>query len=192
MIWPFGNLAPLRYSVLLIDPPWQFKNWSKKGEWKNASRHYRCMPTDEICRLPIGHLAAPHCAAVVWATAPMLEDAMRALKAWGFEYKSMGCWAKRTRRDNAWQFGGGYIMRGAVEPFLIGTIGDPTRKDTKAARSVRNLIVAPVREHSRKPDQMFDAIEALYDGPYAEVFSRTERPGWDCWGDEVGMFKAIT
>jgi len=78
------------------------------------------------------------------------------------------------------------VLRSAAEPFLLGTIGHPEYR----SRSVRNLIVAPVREHSRKPDAMYEMIEALVEGPYCELFSRTTRPGWDSWGNEVGKFPA--
>lgn len=108
----------------------------------------------------------------------MLPDAIGLMKAWGFTFKSAGTWAKQSSTGRAWAFGTGYCFRSAAEFFLLGTIGTPKVK----SRSIRNLMVAPVREHSRKPDQQFDNAEQLYDGPYSELFSRTARPGWDAWG----------
>ncbi len=186
--WPFGALRPLSYRMILADPPWQFENWSKAGEWKNASRHYRCMPTAEIAALPVGHLAAGDCALILWATAPLLDAAFLVMRSWGFTYKTMGAWAKRSRRDGGWQMAPGYILRGAVEPFLVGTIGDTARRQTRAARSVRNLIVAPVREHSRKPEAIYELAETVFPGPYLDLFSRQRRDGWDIWGNEVDLF----
>jgi N6-adenosine-specific RNA methylase IME4 len=52
---------------------------------------------------------------------------------------------------------------------------------------VRKLIVSPRREHSRKPDEAYERIEALCDGPYLELFARSSRPGWDRWGAEAEL-----
>lgn len=180
--WPFGALRMFGYGVILADPPWLFELRSAKGETKAPQAHYRCMPTEEICALPVGHLASRDCALVLWGITPMLQDALAVLRAWGFRYATMGVWAKQSRTGRRWAFGTGYIYRGAAEFWLVGVVGDPELR----SRSVRNLIVAPVhREHSRKPDQMHDDIERLWHGPYCEVFARRHRRGWHCWGDEL-------
>ena len=81
-------------------------------------------------------------------------------------------------------FGTGYIFRCAGEPYLIGTRGSP-----KVTRSVRSVIFGNVREHSRKPDEAFEAAEKLMpNARRVELFSRTNRPGWDVWGNEAGKF----
>ena len=77
-----------------------------------------------------------------------------------------------------------HAVGGDVEFYLVGTIGKPRVR----SRSIRNLIAAPVREHSRKPDQLHADLEALYAGPYAELFARQRRPGWDAWGNDVDRF----
>jgi len=182
--WPFDDLVPLRYGVILADPPWRFQNYSVKGEQKNPTAHYACMDLAAIQALPVSQLAAPDCALVMWATAPMLPQALETLAAWGFAFKSAGAWAKQSSTGAAWAFGTGYCYRSAAEFWLLGTIGRPRQR----SRSTRNLIVAPVREHSRKPDQMHADIEALFHGPYAELFAREQRPGWDAWGNEIGKF----
>lgn len=182
--WPFANLTPLHYGCILADPPWYFRNFSAKGEAKNPVAHYACMSTADIAALPVGQLAASDCAMLMWATAPMLPDALALMKAWGFAFKSAGAWAKQSSTGNAWAFGTGYCFRSAAEFFLLGTIGKPKVQ----SRSVRNLMVAPVREHSRKPDDQYAMAEALFPGPYLELFSRTARPGWDAWGIEAGKF----
>lgn len=179
--WPFRGLAPLRYGAILADPPWRYRLYSSAGEGKAPQAHYRCTSTDELARLPVSHLAARDCALVMWATAPMLPDALRLMAAWGFQFKTSGAWAKRSKTGQAWTFGTGYVLRSAAEFYLVGTIGRPR----VCSRSVRNLIVAPVREHSRKPDAMHDQVEQLFAGPYAELFARRARPGWDVWGDEA-------
>lgn len=182
--WQFGALTPFRYGAILADPPWRFDNYSEKGEAKNPLAHYRCSSVDEIAELHVNHLAAPDCALFMWATAPMLPQALWLLERWGFTFKTMGAWAKQSSTGEKWAFGTGYVFRSALEPFIVGTIGSPR----VCSRSIRNLIVAPVREHSRKPDEMHRNVEALYRGPYAELFARESRPGWETWGDQVTKF----
>lgn len=182
--WPFGNLRPRHYGAILADPPWRFTNFSAKGEAKNPVAHYDCMRFADIAALPVADLAAPDCALVMWATAPLLDKAIELLRLWGFTFKSAGSWAKQSTTGNAWAFGTGYVFRSASEFYVVGTRGRPRVQ----SRSVRNLIVAPVREHSRKPDAMHDDVERLYAGPYAELFARQRRPGWDVWGNQTDMF----
>jgi|GEM_PF-438472 len=184
--WPFGALQPGRYGVILADPPWRFLNRTSAGEVKNPIAHYPCMTIAELAALPVSRLAAPDCALVMWATAPLLDRAIELLRAWGFTFKSAGAWAKQSSTGQKWTFGTGYIFRSAAEFYVVGTIGKPRVQ----SRSIRNLIAAPVREHSRKPDQMHQDVEALYAGPYAELFSRQRRPGWETWGNDIDRFAA--
>jgi N6-adenosine-specific RNA methylase IME4 len=187
--WPFGTLKPQSYGVIYADPAWRFTNFSKKGEAKNPLAHYDCMSTDDMLRLPVRQLAAPNCALVMWATAPMLPDALRLMTGWGFTFKSAGAWAKQSSTGRRWAFGTGYCFRSAAEFFLLGTIGKPKSQ----SNSIRNLIVAPTREHSRKPDEMHANLETMFpDVPRCELFARTQRPGWDAWGNETTKFDAAT
>lgn len=185
MTWPFGDLKPLRYGAIIADPPWRFRNFSAKGEAKNPVAHYDCMDVEALRCMPVNQLAAPDCAMFMWATAPLLPEAISLMATWGFTFKSAGAWAKQSSTGKAWAFGTGYCFRSAAEFYLLGTIGKPR----VLSRSVRNLIVAPVREHSRKPDTLHADVEALYAGPYAELFAREARPGWDAWGNQVGKFE---
>lgn len=185
MTWPFGNLRPLSFGAILADPPWYFRNYSAKGEAKNPVSHYQCMSTADIVALPVHQLAGPDCALFMWATAPMLPDAVALMSAWGFAFKSAGAWAKQSSTGKSWAFGTGYCFRSAAEFYLLGTIGKPKVR----SRSIRNLIVAPVREHSRKPDSLHRDVEALYAGPYAELFAREPRKGWEAWGNEKDKFQ---
>lgn len=184
--WPFGHLRMFGYGLVLLDPPWRYLNWSAKGEAKNPSAHYDCMTLDQLKALPVGHLAAPDSACCMWAIAPMLDQAIDLMEAYGFTFKTAGAWGKQSSTGRKWQFGPGYILRSAAEFFIIGTIGSPP----VLSHSERNLIVAPVREHSRKPDDMHRKLEALYPGPRCELFARTKREGWDCWGNETEKFTA--
>lgn len=187
MILPEGPFAGLKaggYSVITADPPWDFKTYSRKGRVKTPHVHYRCMNLGDIMALPVADLAAKDSVLFLWTTGPHARQAFDVLDAWGFTYKTQAVWAKQSSTGKKWAFGTGYIMRGAAEFLLVATKGKPKA----LSKSVRNLIVAPVREHSRKPDVARDAFEALYPGPYLELFSRQSTPGWDAWGHETGKF----
>jgi N6-adenosine-specific RNA methylase IME4 len=182
--WPFGDLARGHYGVILADPPWLWSAWSPRGEAKSPQTHYMCMDLAAIQALPVAELAATDAALVMWATAPMLPQAIATLAAWGFEYKSAGAWAKRSKTGRRWHMGTGYVLRSAVEFWLIGTRGSPDA----LSRSVRNLIVAPVRQHSRKPPEAHHLCETLFSGPRLELFGRARRRGWDVWGNQTDLF----
>lgn len=185
MDWPFGNHSPLTYGLILADPPWAFNNYSPKGWGKSPHKHYRCMSLGDIRELPVGHLAGPDCVLVMWATWPMLVDALGIMSSWGFTYKSGGCWGKRTAGGKQ-HFGTGYIYRSACEPWILGTIGRPAY----GSRSVRNYIEAPIREHSRKPEEMRQALRRLLpDARAIELFAREASAGWDAWGNETDKFQ---
>lgn len=169
--------------MMMVDPPWAFKLRSEVNVEKSAQGKYKCMTLDDIKTLPVADLAAPDCLLWLWATNPMLPQAFEVLNAWGFTFKTAGHWAKTTKNGKQ-AFGTGYILRCAGEPFLIGTRGKP-----KTSRSVRSVILGPVREHSRKPDEAYRAAEILAgDVRRADLFSRQTRPGWDGWGFENGKF----
>jgi N6-adenosine-specific RNA methylase IME4 len=182
MGWPSGT-----YGAILADPPWRYMTWSAKGTGRSAEQHYQTMGPDEIRALPVGALAAPDCALLLWATFPNLPLALDVIGAWGFTYKTAAfVWAK-TARSQANSFapkhhiGLGHWTRANAELCLLATKGHPTRLD----KGVRQLIVSPVRQHSRKPDEQYERIERLVAGPYLELFARQRRPGWDAWGDEA-------
>lgn len=178
--WPFGVLEPMGYDLLMIDPPWHFDLRSALGEDKSPQAKYQTMSDDDIKALPIGALASRDALVWLWATWPKLPLAMACLDAWGLTYKTGGAWAKG-------RWGTGYLMRSVCEPFLIATAGEPRVHGA----SIPNLIEETRREHSRKPEQAYGFAERMMpDARRVELFSRTERPGWTVWGDEVGKFEA--
>ncbi len=192
------------FGVIMADPPWRFDLYSAAGEAKSPQAQYDCTPTDWIKSLPVSVLAGRDCLLWLWATNPMLPDALAVMDTWGFTFKTAGTWVKRTTRGKV-AFGTGYVLRSANEPFLIGTRGKP--KTTRATRSavithddtpdLRDddwpietiTIEGAVREHSRKPDAAYAALEALIpDAHRLDMFSREVRAGWKGFGDELGKF----
>ena len=177
-------MSPLsqHYGVILADPPWTFATYSRKGKGRSAEAHYDCMSLMDIKARPVGDWAAPDCALFLWATDPSLPQALEVMAAWGFVYKTVAfTWAKTTKDGTGFPIGCGYWTRANPEQCLLATSGRPQR----LSRAVPQLILAPRREHSRKPDEAYERIEALVPGPYLELFAREQRTGWDSWGSEV-------
>ena len=182
--WPFGTLRPFGYGVIVADPPWRFALYSAVGAEKSPQAHYACLSTEEIAALPVDRLAGRDCWLWLWATFAMLPDALRVMASWRFGYVTGGVWIKRGTSGKL-AMGTGYVLRCAAEPFLLGRIGAPPT----LTRGQRNVIEAPRRQHSRKPDDAYRACERLF-GPAwrADLFARERRPGWDGWGLETAKF----
>ena len=180
------------YGVIYADPPWTFATYSDKGKGRSAEAHYDCLDLQAIKALPVADWAGPDCALLLWATDPLLPRALEVITAWGFAYKTVGFyWVKLNRSADPGRLterdfftGLGFWTRANAEPCLLATRGRPRRLATDVAK----LIVAPHREHSRKPDAAYERIERLLPGPYLELFARRSRPGWDGWGDQAGLF----
>ncbi len=177
-----------KFGAIYADPPWHFRNWSAKGTGRNAISHYDCMDFGALARLPIADFAAPDCALFLWAVDPLLPRALDLIRAWGFEYKTVAFyWMKlnvKPRHDADYFTGLGYWTRANPEQCLLATRGKPKRH----AKDVRKLVIASRREHSRKPDDVRSRIERLVGGPYLELFAREAKQGWECWGDQTGLF----
>lgn len=180
-----SNHKPCKYAVIYADPPWYFRNWSVKGTGRNAVSHYDCLDFPTLANLPVRNLAADHCVLLLWATDPLLPRAMDLIKAWGFEYKTVGFyWVKLNTAKPGFFTGLGYWTRANPEQCLLATRGKPKQ----FAKDVGKLVLDHRREHSRKPDQVRNHIERLIKGPYLELFARETKPGWDCWGDQIALF----
>ena len=141
------------------------------------------MGIDELCELPVADLAAPDSALFLWATFPQLPEALRLIKAWGFQYKSVAfVWLKKNRKADSWFYGLGFWTRGNAEVCLLATKGHPKRQ----AANIHQFIISPIEAHSKKPDEAREKIVALMgDLPRVELFARQTPPGWDVWGNEV-------
>lgn len=189
----FADLPRNHFKAIYADPPWHFDCWSDKGTARAADNHYNTMATADIAALPVADLASDDCALFMWACWPTMQDAFTLIEAWGFKYKTCAfCWLKadpwRLFADDKTPFAGmGYWTRANSEVCLLATRGKPKRIHA----DVRQGIIEPRREHSRKPDCVYDRIERLVDGPYLELFARTTRPGWTSWGNQVGKFGEV-
>lgn len=171
-----------RFGVIYADPPWEFRTWSGAGKDRSADNHYKTGGLESIKRLPLKALAADDCALLMWAVMPELPGALEVIEAWGFEYKTVGfTWVKENRSGKGLFLGMGYWTRANAEVCLLATKGKPER----LARDVPQVLISPLMEHSRKPDEFHARIERLLPGPYLEVYARRERPGWTTWGNEI-------
>lgn len=169
-----------KYTVLYADPPWRYRN---KPNGRSPESHYPTMKTEDICALPVQALAAEDCALFLWVTMPMLFEAQKVLAAWGFRYKTVAfVWVKQNRKGRGIFWGMGYWTRANAELCLLATRGRPQRR----AKNIHQVIISPVEEHSKKPEEARRRIEALLgEVPRLELFARRPSPGWDVWGNEV-------
>lgn len=167
-----------KYSVIYADPPWRYNSGHGLVE-----RHYPTMVLEDIMALPVGELADKDCALFLWATLPMLKEALQVIKAWGFQYKTTAfVWIKLNRQGDGIFWGMGYWTRANAEICLLATKGHPKRQ----AKNIHQVIISHVEEHSKKPEEARRRIEALMgDVPRIELFARRTSPGWDVWGNEV-------
>ncbi len=177
-----------RFGTILADPPWQFQNRTGKmaPEHKRLSR-YPTMPLEEIMALPVGALAAETAHLYLWVPNALLPEGLKVMESWGFRYKTNLVWLK-TRRDGGPDGRGvGFYFRNVTELVLFGVRGKNARTLAPGRRQV-NFIAAGKREHSRKPDELYDIIESCSPGPYLELFARGARPGWQVWGNQAEAY----
>lgn len=169
-----------KYSIIYADPPWKYRDKKCNGA---CEAHYSTMKIDDICKLPVKDIAGDDCILFLWATYPMLQEAMEVIKAWGFKYKTIGFqWVKQNKSGEGFFFGLGRWTRGNTEVCLIATRGKPRRINN----SVSQLIIAPIQAHSKKPREVRERIVQLMgDLARIELFARELYEGWDSWGDEV-------
>lgn len=172
------------FATVLADPPWRFANRTGKvaPEHRRLDR-YSTLSLDEICSLPVEEIVAPNAHLYLWVPNALLPEGMRVMQDWGFRYVSNIVWSK-VRKDGLPDGRGvGFYFRNTTELLLFGVKG--SMRTLPPARSQVNQIVTRKREHSRKPDEQYDLIEACSPGPFLEMFGRYPRSGWTIWGDEA-------
>lgn len=174
-----------KYSIIYADPPWKYKVWSKSSG--TATSHYQTLEKEEIQKLPIKKICEKNCVLFLWVTAPCIQDGLEVIEKWGFKYKTFGfTWIKQNKKSDTIFMGMGNYTRSNAEICLLATKGKPL---PRLSRSVHQVVISRIREHSRKPDEVRERITELFgDLPRIELFSRQTYLGWDCWGNQVSYF----
>lgn len=161
-----------KYAVIYADPPWQYDN---SGFNESADNQYPTMPLEEICALPVSDLADETTVLFLWATNPLLPEALKVMESWGFEYKTNMAWIKDAGRGKGW------YLKSKHELLLIGVRSEtphPIERPDSCFEADRGSV------HSRKPEKAYEIIESMYPGNKIELFSRNVRDGWEMWGNE--------
>jgi N6-adenosine-specific RNA methylase IME4 len=198
-VFHLAGLCEFNFGAILVDPAWPYVTWSARGQGRSPSQHYATQELEAIKALPIAAHAAADCFLFSWCPCPSTCFLVEVFDAWGFKFSGLGfSWVKTTTKavvtplsvtaardaKSPFHLGLGHTTRKNVELCWLGTRGNPHRLD----KGVRELIVAPVREHSRKPDEIYGRIQRFCAGPYLELFARQRWPGWTAWGDETDRF----
>ena len=169
-----------KYKVIYADPPWSYQD---KGCNGNAAEHYKTLSAKDIAALPVHNIAAPDCVLFLWATYPLLPEALSVIEGWGFKFKSIAFqWVKLNTKNGKPFYGLGRWTRGNTEPCLIAVRGKPKR----ISASVFQLVQEPIARHSKKPAVVRDKIVQLMgDVPRIELFARERERGWDATGFDL-------
>ena len=175
-----------RFRTILADPPWRFTNRTGKmaPEHRRLMR-YPTMTLDEIQAMPVNEYATDKAHLYLWVPNALLAEGLEVMSAWGFTYKTNLAWYKIRKDGGPDGRGVGFYFRNVTEIILFGTKG--SRRTKKAGRRQVNIISSRKREHSRKPDELYDIIEACSYAPHLELFARHSRDGWTQWGNEIAM-----
>jgi N6-adenosine-specific RNA methylase IME4 len=180
-----ARVGAKRFRTVLADPPWQFQNRTGKmaPEHKRLNR-YQTMKLDEIRALPVSKVCHATAHLYLWVPNALLPEGLAVMQAWGFEYKSNIIWHKVRKDGGPDGRGVGFYFRNTTEIILFGVRGKNARTLKQGRRQV-NIIRSMKREHSRKPDEQYEIIEACSSGAYLELFARGSRPGWTTWGNQA-------
>lgn len=172
-----------KYQIIYADPPWSYKVYSNKGKGRSAESHYPTMNINDICNLPVKEITDDDCILFLWVTFPNLKEGLRVIEEWGFQYKTVGfVWIKLNKKIQSLFWGMGFWTRANAEICLIGTKGKIKRISAK----VHQVIVSPIEEHSKKPEETRKRIvELVGDLKKIELFARQKTNNWDVWGNEV-------
>lgn len=169
-----------KYKIIYADPPWAYRNMGNIQA--TANEHYSTMSNEDICNLPVGGVADDNSILFLWATFPKMQEALDVIKAWGFEYKTVGfVWIKKNKNLSNF-FGVGWYTKSNAEVCLIGVKG----KSPKISNSISQIIETVRERHSQKPAIVREKIvEFCGDIKRIELFARQKTEGWDVWGNEV-------
>jgi N6-adenosine-specific RNA methylase IME4 len=169
-------VADAKFATIVIDPPWDWGDEGDQDQLGRARPDYGTMRIDELEQLDVGGLADEDCHIYLWITNRSLPKGFRLLEAWGFRYITAITWVKP-------HFGMGNYFRGQTEHVLFGVKGSQPlkRKDVGTAFTADR----GAGGHSSKPAEFLELVESCSPGPYIEMFSRSHRDGWVCWGENA-------
>ena len=177
-----------KYSTILADPPWQFANRTGKmaPEHKRLNR-YATLSLQEIKEIPVSLAADESSHLYLWVPNALLLEGLQVMEAWGFQYKTNIVWHKIRKDGGPDGRGVGFYFRNTTELILFGIRGK--LRTLQPGRRQVNIIKSMKREHSRKPDELYEIIEKCSPGPYLELFARGMHKNWEQWGDQVDDYK---
>lgn len=183
----FSKEVSGKYSTILADPPWRFMNRTGKmaPEHRRLSR-YATLTLQEICAIPVAVAAEDRSHLYLWVPNALLAEGLEVMRAWGFSYKANIVWHKVRKDGGPDGRGVGFYFRNTTELVLFGIRG--SLRTLAPGRRQVNIIRSQKREHSRKPDELYQVIEACSPGPYLELFARGLRKGWTQWGDQADSY----
>ena len=177
-----------KYDIIYADPPWYYppRNPTKKFG-KGVDSHYPLMKDEEIYSLPVSNYANKNCALFLWVTGSRLDTGVETLHRWGFRFCTIAfTWIKQNPKSLTLFSGPGHYTKSNTELVLLGMKGSMPVDD----KTVKQVLIAPRAEHSRKPAEIRSRIEQLYNRPdKLELFARTTTPGWDVWGNETDKYQ---
>lgn len=175
----------MKFKTILVDPPWQFTNRTgKMAPEHKRLRRYSTMSLDEIKNFPVESFAQDTAHLYLWVPNALLLEGLQVMATWGFTYKTNIVWHKVRKDGGPDGRGVGFYFRNTTEIILFGVRGKNART-LAPGRSQVNIIRTRKREHSRKPDELYNIIEACSSGPFIELFARHKRSGWVSHGDEL-------
>lgn len=177
-----------RFRTILADPPWRFSNRTGRiaPEYRRLHR-YSSLAFEEISGLPVKDYASENSHLYLWVPNALVGEGLKVMEHWGFNYKTNIVWYKVRKDGGPDGRGVGFYFRNVTELVLFGVRGSV--RTLQPGRRQVNIMATRKREHSRKPDELYDIIEDCSPGPYLELFARHRRDGWVQWGDEVSSLR---
>jgi len=178
-----NELPDKKYNIIYADPPWSISATQQIPSGRPNSRPYRAMRQVDIFDMKVNSISADDSCLFLWATSPLLPEAIHTMKSWGFEYKCVAfSWVKQNRKADSLFMGMGWWTRSNTEFCLLGTKGKPKRN----AKNILSVVISKIEEHSKKPNEVRNKIVDLCgDLPRIELFAREKTDGWDSWGNEI-------
>jgi len=184
---PLANAPTKRYTTVVADPPWGYRDKLGGSHERGAEGHYGTMTMRELYCLPVEAWALENSCLWLWTTNAFMVEAHQLARAWGFEPRTIMTWIK-GRIENGQliqQIGLGHFLRNSTEHIVFAVRGRPLILH----HDIPSAFIAPRREHSEKPAAFYDLVERMSPGPYLDVFARTQRFNFDTFGDESFDFR---